>query len=97
MMDDLKGDQECSGFLRDFIDYIKKNMLVIDAVRRAKSPDIERALDEMYSKCKTSSDYCCISLGMNSQRINAPNNVQRPGILKKVLSKYNRKHSSSNN
>lgn len=74
MMDDLKERPQCSDFLRAFINYVKEDILVIDASCRATSQHITKKLEEMYLRCRTSSDYCCKTSGTNSMAIDTKTN-----------------------
>lgn len=83
MMDDLKERPQCSDFLRDFIKYIKEDILVIDASCRATSPHITKKLQGMYGRCQTSPDYCCKTSSENSMSIDTRTNKLAPMGVKK--------------
>lgn len=76
-MDDLRGHPQCTDFFRAFIDYIKRDILIIDASSRATSRHITKKLEDMYWRCQTSSDYCCKTSSTESTAVDTNKTKKR--------------------
>lgn len=48
----------CPPYLRDFIDFIQTDILIIDPTKRATSPRVSSFLGELNDRCQADPAYC---------------------------------------
>ncbi|KAI2603724.1 kinase-like domain-containing protein [Hypoxylon sp. NC1633] len=53
----LRSDRSCSKYLKDFMDIIQYDMLIVDRIKRKTAGEISQKLKELHLRCISDSDY----------------------------------------